>query len=169
MMKKLSRAETQNFRQVYEDNQLFVRKSLYWVTGRDSVDEIVQEVFVKIWKALPKFKGNSNIKTWVYRITMNTAYDYLKKESKHNKKQERAPSIDVSTPESELVIERLTKEAFQQLSKKQKDVFLLYYIQGLSIEDVANITEVAKGTVKSRLSSSRLIVEKILVKHGVKL
>ncbi len=168
-MAKTDQAELQRFRQIYEDNQLFVRKSLYWITGQDVVDEIVQEVFIKIWKALPKFKGESTVKTWVYRITMNCAYDCLKKEKRKLKMEQPSDDLSPSNPESEVVVEQVVRDAFKNLSKKQKEVFLLYYIQGLPVEEVAKLTEIAEGTVKSRLSSSRDIVEEVLKKHGVKL
>lgn len=168
MPKNLS-SDLKQFQEIYEQNQLFVRKSLYWVTGRDSVDDIVQEVFLKIWKAWPKFKGQSSVKTWIYRITINCAYDYLKRDARLSKSEEVVLQENASSPESEMVVERLLKEAIQQLSEKQKEVFILYYIQGLPVDEVASLTEIAVGTVKSRLSSSREIVEACLEKHGVKL
>ena len=157
------------FREVYEENQLFVRKSLYWVTSKDSIDDIVQEAFFKIWKAWPKFKGQSMVKTWVYRIAMNCAYDFLKRQVKFSKNEKVMPLEMAPSPDSKLAVEDLLKEAVQKLSEKQKEVFILYYMQGLPVDEVANLLQIASGTVKSRLSSSREIVETCLVKHGVSL
>lgn len=157
------------FQNIYKENHLFVRKSLHWVLGRDSVDEIVQEVFLKVWKAWPKFKRQSSVKTWVYRITMNCAYDYLKKEARQSKK-EPVPSPDTApSSESQLAIENLVRDAISRLSKKQRDVFVLYYFQGFPVEKVGKILEISEGTVKSRLHHGRKIVETCLIKHGVKI
>ena len=82
-MSNLSGRELDEFKGIYEDNQAFVRKSLYWLVSEDAVDDIVQEVFVKIWQAYSKFANRSKIQTWIYRITMNSAYDYMRKEKRH--------------------------------------------------------------------------------------
>jgi RNA polymerase sigma-70 factor (ECF subfamily) len=75
--------EIKDFIKFYDENEPFVRKSLHYIIkNEDKISDIVQEVFVKVWKKSDKFQQKSNVKTWLYRITVNCAYDHLRKEKK---------------------------------------------------------------------------------------
>lgn len=158
-----------DFKQFYNEHESFVRKSLYYIIKNENkVDDIVQEVFVKIWKKSNSFKNKSNIKTWIYRITINSAYDYLRKEKKHITTDEKS----VNEPEdlsgkNKLENEQLIKKALSLLTEKQRGPFVLHYIQGLTTLEIAQALDVAEGTIKSRLHTSRDIVTAYLEKQGV--
>lgn len=157
------------FRNIYESHQLFVRKNLYWLVSKDWTDDVLQEVFVKIWKSWPKFNHQSSLKTWIYRITINCAYDFLRKQKRGVFELPAMDEEPGDSPEHELATERLVRELLNDLSMKQRDVFLLFYLQNLSLEQVASILEIPEGTVKSRLANCRKMMEEKLIKHGVTL
>ncbi len=160
-----------DFKQFYNEHESFVRKSLYYIIKNENkVDDVVQEVFVKVWRKSGSFKNKANIKTWVYRITMNSAYDYLRKEKKHLTVDEQA----ITEPEDlsnkdKLENEQLIKNAIELLTIKQRGPFVLHYIQGLTMDEIAETLEIPAGTAKSRLHTSREIVIGYLERQGIKI
>jgi len=110
----------------------------YIIKNENKFDDIVQEVFVKIWKKSNSFKSKSNIKTWIYRITINSAYDFLRKEKKHITTDEKSiiEPEDIKS-KNKLENEQLIKNALNLLTDKQRGPFVLHYIQGLTTLEVA--------------------------------
>lgn len=158
-----------DFRRIYTETEAYVRKSLYWMLNRETVDDVVQEVYVKVWSSLEKFRGQSSIKTWVYRIAVNCAYDHLRKEKKFASDELVDPPDEVVNLEDGRIQQQLLKKAIARLSAKQRVVFVLFYVQGLSIEEVASVEGLSEGTVKSRLFSAREFLTRELKKYGVDL
>jgi RNA polymerase sigma-70 factor (ECF subfamily) len=67
------------FKEQYVKERDFVRSSIYWMVKSSDVDDLVLETFLKAWRSFKHFEAKSSFKTWIYRIAMNTTYDYLKK------------------------------------------------------------------------------------------
>ena len=165
----IDKSSLNSFRELYDEHNSYVRHSLHWMVRRDLVDDLVQEVFIKIWKGYDKFKNESSQKTWIYRITMNCTIDYMKKEKRHiNVDTDSVEEISASH-EGEMATEQIIKKALDKLSPKHRVIFVMFYLQGLSIDDVAKSAKISSGTVKSRLFKSREIVTSELKKHGVEL
>ncbi len=160
-----------SFKDLYNDNEAFVRKSLYYIIHNpNKVDEVVQEVFIKIWKYKSKFRGESSLKTWVHRITLNCAYDYLRKEKRHKTVDiEKNPEMEGRAEANTLENEQLILKAINQLTPKQKGPFVLFYIQELPLKEISKALKVPEGTLKSRLHKSREVVTSFLRQQGVKL
>ncbi len=123
------------------------------MVGAQPLDDLVQETFVKIWKTRHKFKGDSEIRTWIYRIAVNTAKDYLKKKSRDLKLivESREPQPETSSLELREGIEK----SIQLMDMPTKAPFVLFYKMGLSVKEVAESLELPPGTVKSRLHKGR--------------
>ncbi len=149
------------------------------MTGnQDDASDISQEVFIKIFKSIGSFKKQSAFSTWVYKITINTCRDELRKQkNKRNtisidegicledNKVER--QIESNDPTPELMaekheIEKLLKEAIFQLSEDYKEVIILRDIQGFSYSDIAKMIDCPEGTVKSRINRARSMLKDIL-------
>lgn len=134
------------------------------------VEDVAQEAFIKAYRALPSFRGDSAFYTWLYRIGINTAKNYLVAMGR------RAPTTtefdteeaenfeggellhDINTPESELLtkeIARTVNEAMEALPEELKTAIMLREIEGLSYEDIANIMNCPIGTVRSRIFRAR--------------
>ncbi len=140
--------------------------SLAYGFTRDRVaaDDLAQEVFIKAYYSLPKFKGMSGFGTWLYRIAVNHAKDFLRK----NRQRLREVSIqDVgepaltppnASPEENRVEEgrrTVIREALARLPEKYRVILTLRDIDGLSYEDISGILKLAPGTVDSRLHRAR--------------
>lgn len=154
----------QGFEAIYHEYSLYVRRTLYWVGGPEVLDDLVQETFVRVWKALPKFKQQSTMKTWIYRIAMNVAYDSLRKKKDIYKGVEpKKSSNDFESLEMSQVIDR----CILAIPLKRRSVFVLHYKMELSVEETAEALKVSQGTIKSRLHKARQEFKNNLKAHGV--
>ncbi len=139
-------------------------------SNREDAEDLVQEVFVKAFNALPRFKGNSSFYTWVYRIAVNKTINYRKKRNR-----KRALSLDQfdqeiktddvyhdltakGSPLRNLSLTELQKklnEALQALSEKHRTVVVMHDMQGIPHEEIAKVVGASVGTVRSRLFYAR--------------
>jgi RNA polymerase sigma-70 factor (ECF subfamily) len=159
---------------------------VYRMLGRrDEADDLVQEVFVQVFKAIDQFRGDSKLSTWIYRIAVNLCKNRTKYLSRrHDGEQDdidaiaervpmsraRAATVgDVSRPD-ELVegmqLEQIVKWAIAQIEPEFREVLVLRDVEDLSYEEIAAITNLPDGTVKSRIHRARAqlkaIVEKVI-------
>jgi len=139
---------------------------------RDSteVEDVTQEAFIKAYRALPTFRGDSAFYTWLYRIGINTAKNYLvalgrRPPTTTNIDSEEAEGFedgnqlrDLNTPEDELASKQVAETVNQtlgELPEELKTAITLREIEGLSYEDIANIMNCPIGTVRSRIFRAR--------------
>lgn len=138
---------------------------------RDSheVEDVTQEAFLKAYRALPRFRGDSQFYTWLFRIAVNTAKNYLVARSR------RPPSSDVNlddaefyagseqlkdlgTPENQLFrdeLETVINKAIEELPEDLRTAVTLREYEGLSYEDIAGVMDCPVGTVRSRIFRGR--------------
>jgi len=144
---------------------------LYNMTSnKEDAEDLLQDVFLKVYKALPKFKGNSSFYTWIYRIGVNTAINYVKKRKRKQGLSldhldlglERDPALvqmaSLETPDRNLGLKELQLKlntALQTLSEKHRSVVVMHDIQGLPHHEIGEILGVSSGTVRSRLFYAR--------------
>ncbi len=179
LIEKSVNGDLQAFEELIEPYQQKVYNLCYRMIGNshDAVD-LSQEVFLKVYKALKKFRKDSSFSTWLYRITMNTCTDELRK----RKKQKRVISLeriedagmgiaetesDGNSPEFELSRKESRYEivsAINKLSYKFKAVIVLKDLHGFTYKEIADIQKCSVGTVKSRLSRARNYLKDILKK-----
>lgn len=133
---------------------------LYWhvrslVCSHEDTDDLLQEIFIKIWSALPSFRGESQLFTWLYRIATNEALNFLNRQKvrsalafeKLSDKLERQIDADPYFNGNEA--ERILSMAIQHLPQKQKTVFCMRYYQDLSYEEISEILETSVGALKA--------------------
>ena len=145
---------------------------LRFVKNQDDATEIAQEVFLKVWKALPNFRGESAFYTWLYSIAANTAKNFLSTQSRRPQYTEAyddedndfldRQTPDNDTPENLLMTEELKSTIFnaiEHLSEDLKVAITLREIEGLSYEEIAQIMDCPIGTVRSRIFRARAIIE----------
>ena len=133
---------------------------LYWhirrfLENHDDTNDLLQEVFIKIWNALPKFRGESQIYTWIYRIATNEALNKLNKDkNKLALDRQHLESIVTSKVEEDpyfngTALQRELHKAVGQLPEKQKLVFNLRYFDEMKYEDMAEVTGTSVGALKA--------------------
>ena len=133
--------------------------------NREDAQDCLQEAMLRVYRAIGGFKGQSSFSTWLYRITMNTCLDELRR--KKNKQstsldnlleQGWSPSDDEGTPEKHAVRSELRRElnkAIQELPEDMRSAVVLRDIQGFSYDEIAGALGVNVGTIKSRISRAR--------------
>lgn len=150
-----------------------------YVRDADEVQDIAQEAFIKAYRALPNFRGESAFYTWLYRIAINTAKNHLVSRSR------RPPGTDVEiedaeyhdndgslrdmdTPENVLFgaeLKAVVERAISALPEDLRTAITLREFDGLSYEDIADIMHCPVGTVRSRIFRAREAIDAMVSKQ----
>lgn len=164
--------EKEVFRFLVERYQEKVRNIVFSIfNDSDLVDDISQEVFIKVYQALHNFRFESSFYTWIYRITVNKCRDELRK-----KKVKRFFSFQSFEKTTNLKIENMAtttfddenmmgviRETMKKLPEKFRMPIILKDIDGLSYDEIAEVLDCEVGTVKSRLSRGRTMLKELLL------
>jgi RNA polymerase sigma-70 factor (ECF subfamily) len=148
-----------------------------FIRNPTEVEDVVQEAFIKAYRALPSFRGESAFYTWLYRIGINAAKNYLVSEGRRpptttefdSEEAEGFEDADqlrnINTPENELMSKQVAEtvnKAMDSLPEELKIAITLREIEGLSYEEIANMMNCPIGTVRSRIFRAReTIAEKL--------
>lgn len=155
--------------------------SLKYIGSEEDALDVTQEIFIKIFRKIDTFEGNSKLSTWIYRVTVNYCKDFLKKQNKikcisidkpiEGIQGEYALELedDSQTPqsalESKLQRESLIK-AIGCLDDDQREIIILRYINELTYNEISEILNLPLGTIKSRLNRGRKRLAEILRDDG---
>ncbi|QHV97095.1 RNA polymerase sigma factor [Spirosoma endbachense] len=155
------------FRQLYEATKSRVfNTALSYVRTREDAEEITQDVFVEVFRAIEAFKGDANITTWLYRITVNKSLDFLKQKKRQKRFAFFTSLFDHSTGEvlhhpTDFIHPGVALEnqenaamlfkAIDKLPDKQKTAYILTRIEALSNTEAASVMVVSVGAVESLL------------------
>jgi RNA polymerase sigma-70 factor (ECF subfamily) len=145
-----------------------------YVKDQHEVFDVSQEAFIKAYRALPRFRGDSAFYTWLYRIAINTAKNYLVSRARrppgsdvevdNGDYQEGSPQLtEIETPELNMARDQLEvtiNSALDALPEELKVAVTLREFDGLSYEDIAEIMQCPVGTVRSRIFRARESIEK---------
>ena len=151
------------------------QERIYWhirkmVIDHEDSDDIMQEVFIKVWKNLDKFRADSSIYTWVYRIATNECLGFLKKK----KRRFFLPIHDVTSELSEKLsnnqnvlldgdaIEIRLQKALLALPDKQRIVFNMRYFDEMSFADISEVTQTSVGALKASYHHAAKKVENLV-------
>lgn len=126
-----------------------------FVYSHDDADDLTQEVFIKIWAALPSFRADAQLFTWIYRIATNESLNFLRKQKLRTiLSLDSSDSILVKKLESDEhfngdKIQTALQKAIIKLPEKQRVVFNLRYFDEMKYEDIAEITGTSVGALKA--------------------
>jgi RNA polymerase sigma-70 factor, ECF subfamily len=143
---------------------------LKFTGNQEDAEDVTQEVFTKVWRSLRGFNYNSSLKTWIYRITLNTCIDHSRKPWKkygqpnagpekalEQSEQDRLPS-DEESAESKLLVKETVaqvRKAITGLRPHLKSVIVLKDLEGLSYNEISSVLGLSLGTISSRLNRAR--------------
>lgn len=153
-------AETDTYQKGFSLLVKSYQERLYWhirgmVNLHEDSDEVLQNTFIKVYKGIANFKGQSKLYTWLYRIATNEAITYLKKMKKHrsadldDQESGLANSIKADSYVDSEQIDRLLQAAIQALPDKQRQVFLLRYYDEMPYQEISEILETSVGGLKA--------------------
>ncbi len=173
LVRRCQQGDTLSFQQLYRRYQQRVRATLYQLCGSEMLDDLVQEVFLRVWKSLPKLRQPSYFSTWLYRITWNVATDKRRKLAQNLSLNDDGtilsimPSRPEDTPDlMRLHYQDLVQQGLQTLSLDHRAVLVLHDLEDVPQKEVASILELPLGTVKSRLFYARNQMRKFLKQQG---
>lgn len=179
LVRRCQSGDAQSFRYLYQRYQQRVRATLYQLCGAALIDDLVQEVFLRVWKGLPKLKQAGTFSTWLYRITWNVATDqrrafvqrnnFASKLKEAAKLEEDAPKAFLTPDLMRLHYQDLVQRGLLELSLDHRTVLVLHDLEDLPQKEVAEILGIPVGTVKSRLFHARAAMRKFLEAQGVQL
>lgn len=158
------------FTGLYRNYQGLVRTVIYQIAGGDGIDDLVQEAFVRIWKGLPQFRGDSKITSWIYRVCTNLALDHCRQRSTRGEfagPEALDSAAELPRQEVALTDRDLVEKGLAHLSTDHRAVLVLAYIHDLSISEIAQAVDVSEGTVKSRLHYAKAEFRQFLSSRGV--
>ncbi len=174
LIEKLSNVESRNF----GFNQLVrtYQERIYWhvrkmVIDHEDANDLVQDIFVKVYKNLDKFRQDAQLYTWIYRIATNECLNFLSKKRKRfflpigdvegelNNKLDSSPHIDGDTVQIKL------QKALLKLPDKQRMVFNMKYFDDMKYDQIADITDTSVGALKASYHHAVKKIEEFLKDH----
>lgn len=178
IIERVLSGETEAFEQLVLEHQKNVYNlALRMVGNPDDAYDMSQEAFIKAFNSLKSFRGESKFSVWLYRLTSNVCIDFLRKRKRRSElslteDDEEGGQIELAdsrfTPESEVEKNELreaVKSGIESLPEDYRSVIVLREINGLSYEEIAEVTGLEAGTVKSRLFRARKRLCSLLVDY----
>lgn len=156
--------------------------AIRWMGDEQIANEVAQDVFIALFRSLKNFRGDAQLSTWIYRVVVNHCknrrqYRRRRHMNRHesidgDRRDEDAPkrqyAHDGPAPDSAVHqsdAERLIREALDQLDEEQRAIIVLRDIEDLSYEEISELLELPRGTVKSRLHRARAQLARILARQ----
>lgn len=149
--------------------------ALYIAKSRDDALDISQEVFLKLWRTLPSYRGDASLKTWIATITKTCAIDYVRS---RNQKSVASLTVGADEKETDVVDEDISSDPEKSLEQKERiaavrkavasldepirQTLILREFHNLSYAEIATVMKISEGTVKSRISRGREQVKEFL-------
>jgi RNA polymerase sigma-70 factor (ECF subfamily) len=129
-------------------------------------EDAVQETFLKVQRSIASFRGQSSFVTWTYRILINTCYDArrsrLRKKEIANDDSEETPRMEPRAPEAHPSLRMALERALATLTKHQRDVFLLYEVEGFRHAEIAGMLEITETASKNTLFQAKRNLRQML-------
>ena len=171
LVKKSQLGDKAAFEQLVIRHQDLVFSLAYKLTGnREMANDVAQEAFIRAWKAIEKFRGDSTFSTWIYRITVNTAWTLRKKAKKHNTLNiddtyEPIVIDEIKDPELVAINSDLSSVLINALDKipiEQRIIVELKNIEGRSHKEIADYLDISVTAAKVRLHRAHQKLRQIL-------
>lgn len=164
-----------NFRKLIELTSPFAYSVAFRILGNeDQAKDVAQETMITIWQKLKKIKSAEVYKTWIYRIVVNKCYDHMRKRKRNpefvtdeqtweliSNRISVEPSVTLENSEISKIIGILT----EKLSPRQKAVFVLSDLEGMSNDEISEITGISKSAVKANLYHARKSISEKVEKY----
>jgi len=152
--------EDLTFERLYEMYRGRVFGTAYrMLSNRADAEDVTQDVFVKVFKKIKSFRGDSAVSTWIYRIAVNACLDFRRR-----RRLRQAVSLDdgMEVGSTPLSVTRLIESALPRMAEGYRRVFVLHDIQGLKHEEIGKILGITDGASKSQLHRARAFLRREL-------
>ena len=140
---------------VLEHSHAMFRLAWRLCGDKNAADDIVQEAFIKAWRKIGDFRMQSGFRSWLHRITVNTAMDYLRKQSRVTLHETAAPELEHLAAGStypkhdiQIDVQEQTRAAMMHLSDTERAALMLRHFEGHSIKEIAQILDLSSSACK---------------------
>ena len=182
LLRRLRERDERAFRELVEEHRDRVYSLTFRMLGnRAEAEDVAQEVFIAVFKTVDQFREEAKLSTWIYRVTVNHCKNRIKYLARRHQRDQteldeqhdpgdgalEAPSTP-RRPDRQLEgaeIDRMMQDAIAALDEDHRVLVVLRDLEDLSIEEIAQITGLPDGTIKSRLHRARLALKKKIQKH----
>lgn len=170
LVRRVQNGEAEAFEELVRAHEKTVYNlALRLVGNPQDAEDMAQEAFLKVYRSLPEFRGESKFSVWLYRIVSNVCLDHLRRQGRRpasslttedeDGEEQQWDVPDESQSPERLLEQKLTREAVQRgletLPEDQRQILLLREIRGMSYEEIGQTLDLEPGTVKSRIFRAR--------------
>ncbi len=172
-IKRCQNGDKDAFEPLVRQNAGKIQRLVWGMLGerREDTDDVVQEIFLKAYLALPKFRGDARFSTWVYRIAVNHCRDYLKRGGPPPLEFDEEQIADDPPPEDKEGQDKLREmqerrasdklqKLLSRLPEKHRRILVMRELEGMSYDEMAEVLRIRPGTVRSRLNRARKALRK---------
>mgnify|MGYP006275680457 FL=1 len=180
LLREARNGDADAFARLFEQYRPLLYRIAYRLVGANDCDDVVMDTYLKVWRALPSYKGKASLKNWLCRVVRNAALDTLRSRSRRNEREvpaekqhddehrtleeiipdTRAPAPDAQAHASDL--HHIIYKAIEELPEHHRIPLLLREVDGCSYKEIAAATGVSVGTVMSRLFYAKRTLRKLL-------
>jgi RNA polymerase sigma-70 factor, ECF subfamily len=163
LLEDCKRGNRRAYERLYELHAARMKSIAFHLVGsRADAEDAVQEMFLKVYRAMDSFEGQSSLGTWMCRILMNCCYDVLRKKGRAAEQPLRMETASESKVPMKVALER----ALERLNERQRIVFLLFEVEGLRHSEIAAILQVPEGTSRSWLFEAKRELKRSLMEKS---
>ena len=181
IVRRVQNGEVSAFNQLVQKYRQPLFSTIYNMTGnREDATDIAQEVFIKAFQSIKRFKAQASFYTWLYRIAVNSSITFIKRAKKQ--RFINYETIDETLVSNEILeyftaktktekgallkeLQEKLNEALQKLSYKHRIVVILHEVEGMNHKEIADITKTSEGTVRSRLHYAKKMLQAFLQEY----
>ena len=163
LMEACKRGNRRAYERLYELHAGRLKSIAFHLVGsRADAEDAVQETFLKVYRAMEGFEGQSSLATWMCRILINCCYDVLRKQQR----QSEQPVLREVASDSKLPLKIALHRALERLNERQRIVFLLFEVEGLRHSEIAAVLQVPEGTSRSWLFEAKRELKRSLMEKS---
>ncbi len=174
ILNRLNKKDSEAFKEILDKYGNKLLRTCYLILKDEKeAEDVVQETFLRVYKHIHKFKGESSFYTWIYSIALNQCRDRMKKSKRlisveNIKKYLHLDYRDDTENNAIKNIERQSiRDIIDELPSKYREVLILFYFSDMSIKEISTILNQKEGTIKSNLSRGRNILKESIVQGGI--
>ncbi len=169
LIEGLKNGTEESYRKLIEIHGSKLLQTCYLILrDRHEAEDVVQDTFIRVFRSINNFKGESSLYTWIYSIAVNNARDRLRSRKEFVElSRELSDDGDLESEYVEEIDKESLRRAVHEMSTIYREVLVLYYFRSFSIPEISKMTGESQGTIKSRLSRGRKQLGDSLRKGGV--
>jgi len=167
LIKRAQNGDVDSFEALIRDYQPRLFRLILAVSGNaEDAEDALQETLLRVYNALPSFRGDASFSTWLYRITLNSTRNWIRTQTRASAERVARRLVQVGVDEpiavQDKLIERekceLVRCAIAKLPEHYRQVILLRYYQDMSYDDISHVLRIPVGTVRSRIAQGKQLL-----------